>query len=114
MYKDAPRTYKRPKFNAFRNNNDRSHNDRSKSNKSKNDRSKGDKKRNRDGPKPNYRLMTFDGAKDLDANTIKVITEMDGTMQKSTNNVFTCYRISLARTKLHQLPFLEKVQVTLN
>ncbi|KAI7884597.1 La-domain-containing protein [Lichtheimia hyalospora FSU 10163] len=74
LYKDAPRTYKRPKFNAFRNNNDRPNNDRSKSNKSKNDRSKGDKKRN---TKPNYRLMTFDGAKDLDANTIKDIVGKD-------------------------------------
>ncbi|KAJ8656671.1 hypothetical protein O0I10_007750 [Lichtheimia ornata] len=67
LYKDAPRTYKKRKFNAFF--------DNGKS------QQQGDKKKpnnkKKDQPKFNNRLMTFEGAKDLDADAIKEIVGKD-------------------------------------
>lgn len=66
LYKDAPRTYKKRKFNAFFDNGkSQQQGDKKKSN----DKKKPNKK---DQPKFNKQLMTFDGAKDLDADAIKV------------------------------------------
>lgn len=109
LYKDAPRTYKKRKFNAFF--------DNGKS------QQQGDKKKpnnkKKDQPKFNNRLMTFEGAKDLDADAIKV-SLVDAcvcvfvSISHADHGCVCAYRKLLARTMLHPLPFLEKVLVTLN